>query len=187
MSARVVARGESLSGKAKHTMGLTAIQVSGQVDGFTVSFGEEISPDADEDYLNERLDLFGKLIGRQKARSELVEKIVALEANREMLERLPHDQEAALKKLQRDKEAYILGLQAKHAMSNKRTEWRPSGVDQTNIDKYDNARGPTIQQFEERKADLLRDRPMIELQIKRLRAIVNGADVIDEPLAEAAE
>ena len=187
MSARVVARGESLSGKAKHTMGLTAVQVEGQVAGFRIALGEEISPDADEAYLNERLDLFGKLIGRQKARSDLVEKIVALQSNREQMEQLPRDREAALLKNQRDKEAYLMGLQAKHAVSGKRAEFRLSASEQVNLDAYETARIKIVQEFDKHQANLEFDLPRIEHHIRSLRAIVNGADIIEEPLAEAAE
>ena len=191
MPPRIIHEGDPMpkqpDAEPRFTMSGMGISMRGVVGGVEIAFEEHVDATADADFVNERVDFLSTAIGRFKAKTDLVEKLIALQANAEMLAQIPQEQEAALKKLERDKAAHLLGLQAAFQARGKRGDFQLSATEETNLQKYDAQREPIIRGFADRKADLDRDRPVIEQQIRRLRAIIDGADPTEEPLSQAAE
>lgn len=179
---------KQVDAEPRFTMSGMGLVVQGSIGGLQIALEEHIDATADVEFVNERLDFMARAIGRQKAKSDLVEKIVALQANREMVVDIPNRRDAALRKNAADKAAHYAGLQARWQLSGKRTEYQPSRVDETNLKKFDDNEPLIVKRFEEERDMLLKDQPLIEVQIRRLRAIVDGADPTKgEPLSEAAE
>lgn len=169
---------------------MEGVRVTAQVQLSGVAFALETTVySGEEDAINGMADRFAKIMGRQKAKVDLSEKLVALEVNRQMRADLGAERDKALTDLADEKVRQLAALQASWMASNKRTEFRLTDAQRQQMDsQFGELRIAGIKrQYEERKAQLEQDAPIIQKQVDRLRAIVAGYDPEEEPLQEAAE
>ena len=150
-----------------------------------ITFQVAIDSTADKHDLFGLLDNISAAADRERLKAELAEKkhahAIALEQ--------PAMLDKEIARLRRDRAATLAGFHARHAASQKRSEYRPSERDQQGLDQFE----AQIQAAQESKKSFARDLPIIEWEIARLEALIAGQEVPARPaevelaLSEAAD
>lgn len=170
---------------------MTGVRVTAQVQLQGVAYALETTVFSDEEAaINGMADRFARIMGRQKSKLDLAEKLVALEVNRQMLADLEGERDKALTDLADERVRQLAALQAAWNASPRRTEFRLTDAQRQQMDsQFGELRIAAIRkQYEDRKSQLEQDTPIIERQIARLRMVIAGVDLTEEePLPLAAE
>lgn len=176
----------------KVTIGAVGVTMQADIGGATVAFEQLIDATVDREDFDSQLDFLAARLGRQRARSQLAEKLLAREIAQDMLDNWENDRDTALKAKATERAQTISSWQATHAAFNKRGEFRMNAQQQQAIANLDQNIETTRTQYDERKQKLQQDVRLVDKQIARLRALIAGHDPVDEdieeePLREAAE
>lgn len=168
------------------------ITLQADVGGATLAIELSLDPATSSQAFDDRLDFASARLGRQRARHELSEKLLAREIAQDMLDNWESDRDTALKAKATERAQTISSWQATHAAFNKRGEFRMNAQQQQAIANLDQNIETTRMQYDERKQKLQQDVRLVDKQIARLRALIAGHDPVDEdieeePLREAAE
>lgn len=174
---------ETVPGVIVGGLGIVRRIVLGNKDD--IQFQVAIDSTADKQDIFLLLDTISAAADRERLKADLAEKKQAYRIALEQPAML--DKEVA--RLRRDRAATLAGFHARHAASQKRSEYRPSERDQQALDQFE----AQIQAAQESKKSFARDVPIIEWEIARLEALVAGREVPPRPaevemaLAEAAD
>lgn len=154
--------------------GEVEIVVQGEIGGATIALTGSASEGAGP--INERLDLMTKALGRQKSRGDLAEKLLALEINAKMLAGWEERFGGAMRARAEDRARLVAAYRAQHEASGKRMDYKPNTAQKQGLDNFDKQTETEKGRLEKERQDYQRDRPIIESQISRLRAIIAGRD-----------
>lgn len=166
-------------------MGLTA---QGDVGGIMFALEQHIDATADERDINEIADRMRRVFARQKAQVDLGEKLLAVQIARQVIADHPEKKMRELKTLAEEKARLRASFSVAHEGSGRRTEFRLTAPQQKALDSFDERLESAGLRIDAEKARMEADLPLIEKQIDRLRAIIDGRDPdAEEPLALAAE
>lgn len=135
--------------------------------GVTIAFQDELGRPRTRAEIDMGLDLIMDVVGRQKAKIDLSEKLMALAIARE-----------EIKKQGDERVRLAASYRAAHDVSGRRSAFKLNEPQQRALDQCDSV----IQA-------MVKDIPRIEGSIRRLRALIAGEDVPEEAVAfaEAAE
>lgn len=161
------------------------IVIQADLGGISIAITEQSPPDIDAQ--NDILDRVWKVIGRQKARLELSEKILARAACEKMLALLPEQELSMVKGRIEDRARLVLSWEQQYAASGKRGDFRPNDSHRKALESFDAQTESEREKFRKQKASLETDGPMIEAQISRLRAIIAGRDPTEYVPEDAKE
>ena len=166
-------------------MGLTA---QGDVGGVMFALEQHIDATADERDINEIADRMRRVLARQKAQVDLGEKLLALQIARQVIADHPEKKLRELRALADEKIRLNASYQIDYERSGKRSAMRLTTSQQKALDSFDERLESASLRIDGEKARMEADLPLIEKQIERLRAIIDGRDPdAEEPLAMAAE
>lgn len=173
-----------------NALGGLRIICSGDIGGVGISLECDVDGDKGQAEIDAALDLLAGRLRRQKAVTELEAKRVALLANRQMLMDLPK----SLAESRKIHAAEEMRLRAQWQTEDERAGRRSTGK---MTPQRENALAQIAQNRqsdenanERTKGDLERDIPIMQMQIDRLQALIDGRDPDEAeppPLAEAAE
>lgn len=167
------------------------IVVQADVGGITIAFTDPV--DSYDDTTDEILDRRLKSIGRQKAKLDLAEKLLAMQAREMMMAQLPDQEARVLKNRAAARIAMREGWRAEDEArpGPRRREFREGPTHLKNLAEFDQETERVKANFEGKRKELEDDGPQIEAQISRLRAVIAGRDpteYVGENVAlEAAE
>lgn len=164
---------------------MTEIVIQADLGGLSIAFTDP-AKGTDEASLNERLDLYTKVIGRQRAKFTLSEKLVDLLAARKALAALPEQEREVLKSRAEERARQHAAMAAAHDVAGKRGEFMPNLAQRNQLSAFDAETAAEREKLQKQRQTLERDIPIIEAQISRLRAVIAGGDPID-PLVEESE
>ena len=162
------------------------LTVQGDIGGFMVALEQRIPALSNEGAINEHLDIMRRCFSRQQAQVQMGEKMAALQIARELLEQLPADKARTLKGMVEDHARLLSSFRAAHEASGKRGEYRPSTAERQKIAEHEANLATRDRQFDEHKAKYEQDIRIGEMQVARLRKLIDGEDE-EEPLPMAAE
>lgn len=154
-------------------MGLTA---QGDIGGIVFAFEQHIDATADEREINEIADRMRRVFARQKAQIDLGEKLLARQIALQVIEDHPEKKTRELRALADEKIRLRASFSAAHEGSNRRTEFRLTAPQQKALDSFDERLESAGLRIDAEKARMEADLPLIEKQIARLRAIIDGRD-----------
>jgi hypothetical protein len=162
------------------------IVIQCDLDGMTIAFTELLTG-ADEAKVNDRLDLYTRVVGRQRAIIGLTNKLVDLLALQKTVatydeRRIEYARNRAGEKIRMRAE-----MEANHQMSRKRvSDFEPSMQQQQQLKNFDLSTEAGLHKMEADQQQYLRDIDMAEAQVERLRARIAGGDPL-EPLEEESD
>lgn len=174
------------------------IVVQCDIGGMTIAFTELVSG-ADEAKINDRLDLFARTIGRQRARITLTEKLVDLLANEKATASLPERKREHAKARAAERARIVASWEAQHQVSSKRVvDFKMSDQQRKALLEFDQQSESDLRKLDAEAEALALQRPLLDAQIARLRAVIAGGDPLapleaeqsqlqGERLAEAAD
>lgn len=140
--------------------------------------------------IDETLDRTTRAIARQKAKLDLAQQLLALQANEKMLEMLPQRAESETKARAEERMRMRSQYESEHFARGRRGEFKMTAAQTGSLEQFDKQSEQMRDRLAKERRDLERDRPIIEAQISRLRAIIAGRDpteyVIQEGAATAA-
>lgn len=168
------------------------IVLQADIGGMTIAFTELVSG-ADEEKLNERLDLYGRAIARQRAKVTLTEKLVDLLAAQKTLASLPEREMATIKARAEERMRLRASFEAAHDASGRRSAFRLNDAQQKGLEAFDAQTAVERKKLDDERKMIEAGLPVLEAQIARLRGVIAGRDPMEaleverETLAEAAE
>lgn len=166
-------------------MGITA---QGDIGGVMFAFEQHIDATADEHDINEIADRMRRVLARQKAQTDLGEKLLALQIAKERIADAPGRIEREQKALGIEKARQRAQFENEQATGKRSNVFRLSLAQEKALKSFDDRIESVALRCESEKAQMEADLPLIEKQIARLRAIIAGQDPdAEEPLALAAE
>lgn len=164
-----------------------SLTVQGDIGGFMVALEQRIPALSFEGAINEHLDVMRRCFARQQAQVQIGEKTAALQIARELLEQLPNDRIRTLKGMAEDHARLLASFRAAHDASGKRGEYRPSTSERQKVAEHEANLATRERQFDEHKAKYEQDIRICEMQIVRLKKLIDGEEAQEEPLPMAAE
>lgn len=178
--------------RQERTTGPVAPEVVVQADcfGMTIAFTELLTG-ANEQKINDRLDLFGRIISRQRAKPALVEALIDLRAREERLAGLADERVQLVRKRGEERARLIASYQAQHQVMDRRGDYRPSASQKQNLANFDTETERKLEELKVLAERLPEEIKECEAKVARQRAIIEGTldrhEVLDAPFAEAAE
>ena len=156
------------------------------IGGLNLMIEQTVDADSSPAEIDRRLDIMATALGRQRAKLQLAEKMLAVQLAEEMLSSLPEEKQIKQRGMLDERVRLIASFRAAHQVSGKRGEYRETPSERQQIANLDANLATLDSQFAARKADLERDIRLVGGQIARLRALVDGEDE-KEALLLAAE
>lgn len=138
---------------------------------FTIPTYEFTSDDIDQS-----LDLATKAIARQKAKLDLAQQLLALQVNEKMLSSLPDQLAEEVKGRAEERMRMRSQYESEHFAKGRRGEFKMTAAQAASIADFDKQTEMRRERADGKKRELQGDRPIIEAQISRLRAIIAGRD-----------
>lgn len=163
------------------------LTVQGDIGGFMVALEQRIPVLSFEGAINEHLDVMRRCFARQHAQVQMGEKTAALQIARELLEQLPAERTRRLKGMAEDHARMLASFQAAHEASGKHAVYRQGTQEKQKIAEYEANVATAERQHDEQKARYEQDIRIGEMQIARLKKLIDADPVEEEPLREAAE
>lgn len=162
------------------------LTIQAEIGGKTVAFVELIGS-CDEEKLNERVDMYRRVIERQVNRQRLKETLIDLVAARKTLTELPDRLKDALTAITIDRAAFWAGKELAHARANKRGDYAKSIADEREGAKFTDQMAAKETEFEKLREQLTRSIPELEAQVTRLARAVEGEDQLEQLRADLAK
>ena len=138
---------------------------------FTIPTGSFRSDDLDQS-----LDIATKAIARQKAKLDLAQQLLALQVNEKMLSSLPAELAEEVKSRAEERMRMRAQYESEHYASQKHGQFKMTKAQEASIQQFDKQTEQRRERADGKKRELQGDRPIIEAQISRLRAIIAGRD-----------
>lgn len=154
-------------------MSESEIVVQADLGGMNIAFSGKVE---DGGSLDERLDVFTKSLGRQRAKISLAEKLVDHLAHQKALASLPDREREMLRNRAEERARIIAQYQAQHSAGNRRGEYKPSQPQQQALNTHDIETQAERKKYSDEKQAHDLTLPIVEAQIARLRAVIAGRD-----------
>lgn len=157
------------------------VVIQASVGETQIAFTEIVKDDLEA--INDRLDRYNRAIGRQRAKVELAQKLGEIEASNALLNSWEERRSAAMQVRIESRAALVARWQAEHehrqAGGRRASEFRVSTQQRAALDQHDKETRDEQDKFDREKASVERNRPIIEAQISRMRAVIAGRDPTD--------
>lgn len=163
-----------------------SLTIQGDIGGMVVAIENRVPALSPEAYIDEKLDMMRQRFARQQAQVQLGEKLAAMQIARELLASLPGDKDRALKGMVEDHVRLMASFRAEHEVSGRRGEFKTSAAQRQKTIEHEANLATRARQFDEHKASYEKDLRIGEMQVARLRKLIDG-EIEEGPLSIAAE